>query len=726
MQWLQNLDITVFRFLNGKLVNPIFDQVMPLLSGNVFFYPAIIVLACFVIWKYRGKGIIFFLLLALAIGLTDGGVCRAIKHAIGRERPFTALADVRCLLGQGGSASMPSSHAANWFAATMVAFVFYRRSLWIMLPLAMAVSFSRVYCGVHYPSDVLAGAILGAGTAAATLWLCTELWIFAGRRWFPLWWERFPVLMAPPKSAPRGGEGDAEEPRFAPRLKPGEQPAADAFAARHVTADQQWLRLGYLVIAILLVARLLYIASDVIQLSPEEALQWLRSRHIQNLQLPDSPLGFFLIWAGTLLFGDRQFGVRVFAPVLATLMGVMLLRFLARSANARSGFFALVFVTATPMLAEGGILMQGDFLRAFWWTAGLACGWRALQSERPGAWWVLTGLCAGLVSFSKQATLFPLASLLFLFVLSPAARRQLKKPGPWLALLVCVAPIAITIARPDHEATHSLATFSGTERWPMLVEGVALLNPIFLIFGGWAAAAFWRRNRHNPLLVYCFCMSVPALLFALVFDPGWAAPAAPAVALLCLMTAYWDIQARVRSGTLNRWLSLGLILGLAVTLLTHQTDWVGKLSGRPLPVQSDPLAPLRGWRETGFAVQKLREELAKENKPVFVIAQTAHLAGELSYYLPEAKATAKDNPQVYISEDRTGDSGNRSGFFGRKGENAIFASELRGDGGDELPSATEARLRQWFESAADLGAKEIKYHGQVLRRFRFFACRNLQ
>src|SRR5947209_16728429 len=99
MQWLLDLDVSGFRFINGKLVNPLFDQVMPFLSGNVFFYPALLVLAGFVIWKYRGRGMVFFLLLALAVGLTDGAVCRTIKHAVGRDRPFTALADVRCLLG---------------------------------------------------------------------------------------------------------------------------------------------------------------------------------------------------------------------------------------------------------------------------------------------------------------------------------------------------------------------------------------------------------------------------------------------------------------------------------------------------------------------------------------------------------------------------------------------------------------------------------------------------
>jgi len=47
----------------------------------------------------------------------------------------------------------------------MILFIFYRRSCWFMLPLALAVSFSRVYNGVHYPGDVLVGAIVGAGYA---------------------------------------------------------------------------------------------------------------------------------------------------------------------------------------------------------------------------------------------------------------------------------------------------------------------------------------------------------------------------------------------------------------------------------------------------------------------------------------------------------------------------------------------------------------------------------
>lgn len=72
---------------------------------------------------------------------------------------------------------MPSAHASNCFAVALVLFVFYRWTVWFTLPIGVLVAFSRVYNGVHYPSDVLAGAILGAGTAAVIVWVADRVWL---------------------------------------------------------------------------------------------------------------------------------------------------------------------------------------------------------------------------------------------------------------------------------------------------------------------------------------------------------------------------------------------------------------------------------------------------------------------------------------------------------------------------------------------------------------------
>ena len=96
------LDVDLFRLINGAGSNPLFDKIMPFLSGNAFFYPAIVILGLLLIWKGRSRGIICILMLALAVGLGDGWICRLIKEVIARPRPFLILSDVHVLIGKGG------------------------------------------------------------------------------------------------------------------------------------------------------------------------------------------------------------------------------------------------------------------------------------------------------------------------------------------------------------------------------------------------------------------------------------------------------------------------------------------------------------------------------------------------------------------------------------------------------------------------------------------------
>ena len=215
MHWLQTLDTSLFLFVNRSLANPVFDWLMPFLSNNAFFFPVLFLLIVGLLWKGNARLRLCVLLLVLILPLGDTFICNTIKHAVARPRPFVTLPEAR-LWGKIGNGyippqinefgvdmaantgsrnSMPSSHAANWFAATMALFLFCRKSLRFMLPLAIAVSFSRIYNGVHYPSDVLAGAIIGAGYAAAAAIAIESAWQHFGKKWFPLWHAKLPVLV---------------------------------------------------------------------------------------------------------------------------------------------------------------------------------------------------------------------------------------------------------------------------------------------------------------------------------------------------------------------------------------------------------------------------------------------------------------------------------------------------------------------------------------------------
>ncbi len=500
MHWLQTLDADLFHWVNPTLSNSFLDVLMTFASGNPFFVPAFLLACVLLIWKGGARGRVCVLMLVLVIALGDSVVCNTLKHLIHRPRPFHVIPDVHVPTGIGrtDSGSMPSSHAANWFAATMVLLIYYRRSLWFMLPLALIVSFSRIYNGVHYPSDVLVGAILGAGYAAGFVWTLDALWQSVGRRWFPLWWQRLPSLLNP-TSVPIDPQSTVPDPRL---------------------ADKQWLRLGYALIFIELAINLAYIASGKISLSEDEAYRWVWSKHLALSYYSKPPLIVYTQFLSTSLWGDTVFGVRFFAPMIGAIITLLLLRFIARVVNARAAFWLSVIVPTVPLLALGSVLMDIDPLSVLFWTLAMVAGWRAVREESTTRDWLWVGLWMGLGFLSKYTNLVQLLSWAVFFALWPPARRQLRRPGPYLALLInliCTIPVVvwnqqhgwITVQEVaqrgnlDMPGSQLLSIFAIPNLWhgfikytPEFVgEEVGLQNPFFFLPVAWAAIVFWRRKR---------------------------------------------------------------------------------------------------------------------------------------------------------------------------------------------------------------------------------------
>jgi len=185
MFWAQSADVALFRFINQRLANPFLDWCMPFFSGNRLFVPLVLCVSILLIARGGSRGRLFVPLLFVILGLGDTFVINNLKHSLARPRPYLSVAGTHELVGRGESGSMPSSHTSTWFAATFLSYLFYRKSWRFMLPLASLVAFSRVYVGAHYPSDVLAGAFLGAGYAAAGLLVLNFLWVKVGPKWFP-------------------------------------------------------------------------------------------------------------------------------------------------------------------------------------------------------------------------------------------------------------------------------------------------------------------------------------------------------------------------------------------------------------------------------------------------------------------------------------------------------------------------------------------------------------
>ena len=207
--------------------------------------------------------------------------------------------------------------------------------------------------------------------------------------------------------------------------------------------------------------------------------------------------------------------------------------------------------------------------------------------------------------------------------------------------------------------------------------------------------------------------------------PNWIAPAV--LPLFCLMVIYWDTQWRLGAGNVKGWLVAGLAIGLPVVLFAHNTDLLGKLIGRAMPVNLDPLHRARQWDETARVVDGARQALILEGKPVFIIASHYGFAGQISFHLPEAKAAVSGIPLVYCQSSAVPQNQFYfwPGYDWRKGQNAICVRELDRDHPDPLPPPP--RLVAEFDSVTDLGVTNVLYHHRyLLRPLQLFACRGLK
>ena len=190
IEFLYALDVAVFHFLNHTISNPVGDIVWPVITDYDRLLPVRIVLGGVWLWlllKGGARGRTAALLLIPVLILADQLSSSLIKNLVQRPRPchtlngIPVLADIHLLVGCGGGKSFPSSHAVNNFAVATLFSFYYRRWKWSFVAWAALVALSRPAVGVHYPSDILGGALIGilVGLSVIAGWTALQ------RRFFP-------------------------------------------------------------------------------------------------------------------------------------------------------------------------------------------------------------------------------------------------------------------------------------------------------------------------------------------------------------------------------------------------------------------------------------------------------------------------------------------------------------------------------------------------------------
>lgn len=170
IEFLDYIDKQLFLFLNG-IHCAYMDAVMWQISGKLIWAPLYIVIIWYIIKERKWNAIYTILFVVIMIVISDQ-LSGIIKDTVMRFRPshnplltnvVHLVRDGHGNLYKGGNYGFVSSHAANTFAVATFVTLFFRRR-WVSISIfiwAIVVSYSRIYLGVHYPFDILGGAVVG-------------------------------------------------------------------------------------------------------------------------------------------------------------------------------------------------------------------------------------------------------------------------------------------------------------------------------------------------------------------------------------------------------------------------------------------------------------------------------------------------------------------------------------------------------------------------------------
>lgn len=176
---LEQADRAFFRLINQQYAMEGLDWLFPLWRTPEFWIPLYLFLVAFMLLNFRKRALWWILYFIATVGIMDGIGNKLIKQTVQRVRPCNDPSMIQDLILRipncGTGYSFISNHAANHFAMAMFAFLtigsLAGKWRWLFFVWAFSIGWAQIYVGVHYPFDVMAGAVVGLVAGAVMAYI---------------------------------------------------------------------------------------------------------------------------------------------------------------------------------------------------------------------------------------------------------------------------------------------------------------------------------------------------------------------------------------------------------------------------------------------------------------------------------------------------------------------------------------------------------------------------
>jgi dolichol-phosphate mannosyltransferase len=491
--------------------------------------------------------------------------------------------------------------------------------------------------------------------------------------------------------------------------------------------ELRWRKLVVAIVGYVFALRLIYLGQA--ELLPEEAYYWNYSQHLDIGYLDHPPMVAWLIWFGTTVFGQNEFGVRIGAFCCWIATSFFVYRLTYSLFDKLSALVSVLLVQVLPFFFSVGFLMTPDAPLVACWSGALYFASRALISERRAAWWGL-GACIGFGMISKYSIgLLGPAILLFL-LLDARSRRWLLRWEPYAAILVATLIFSPVIywnfkhgwASFGFQSARRISAHSQFSLHELAASALVLLTPtgllaaLLILFRSEAIAPANDGTVKRRLLFVQVFTLVPLAVFVIFSlrhrvqlnwtGPLWAAALAPiARSIWTWPTARW----------LPRLLHAVWMPTILVVVVFYAAGLHYLVLGLPGIGYSEQiqLVPV-GWHNLGHQVSELEKELEREThqEPLVVGMQRNFISSELAFYDPDGDGAHKTaGPNLF-----GGSSLMYEWWFPNKSQDGRTLLLVSFDADD----LTRSSVLRHVEHLGPVEAGTFKKNGKTIRRY--FYC----